>query len=93
MQEIDFKQVTGQYYCRYSAFYGTESQMEQRINELELRYMQQEQTIQELNEIVCRQDLILSHLMRDLATLKEQFLVMSPSVSRDANQEEPPPHY
>ena len=31
--------------------------MEQRIDELELRYMQQEMTIQELNEIVCRQDL------------------------------------
>ena len=67
--------------------------MEQRINELELRYMQQEQTIQELNEIVCRQDLILEHLQREFASLKEQFLTMSPSASRDQGQEEPPPHY
>lgn len=67
--------------------------MEERINELELRYMQQEQTIQELNEIVCRQDLILEHLQREFAALKEQFIVMSPSVSRDADQEVPPPHY
>lgn len=67
--------------------------MEERINELELRYMQQEQTIQELNEIVCRQDLILEHLQREFAALKDQLLVMSPSVSRDADQEEPPPHY
>jgi len=67
--------------------------MEERINELEMHYMQQEVTIQELNEIVCRQELILDQLRRDFAALKEQFLVMSPSVSRDADQEEPPPHY
>lgn len=67
--------------------------MEERINELEIRYMQQEVTIQELNEIVCRQELILDQLLRDFAALKEQFLVMSPSVSRDSGQEEPPPHY
>jgi uncharacterized coiled-coil protein SlyX len=67
--------------------------MEERINELEMHYMQQEVTIQELNEIVCRQELILEQLRRDFATLKEQFLVMSPSVSRDTSQEEPPPHY
>ena len=67
--------------------------MEERLNELELRYMQQEQTIYELNEIVCRQELFIESLRRDFALLKEQFLVMSPSVSRDPDQEEPPPHY
>lgn len=67
--------------------------MEKRINELEICYMQQEHTIQELNEIVCRQELILDQLRRDLAALKEQFLVMSPSATRDSSQEEPPPHY
>lgn len=67
--------------------------MEQRINELEIRYMQQELTIQELNEIICRQELILERLKRDFATLKEQFLTMSPSASGDSSQEEPPPHY
>ncbi len=67
--------------------------MEQRINELELRYMQQEMTIQELNDIVCRQELEIEALKHGFAALKEQFLVMSPSVSRDPDQEEPPPHY
>lgn len=67
--------------------------MEQRIIELEMQYMQQELTIQELNEIVCRQELAIESLKRDFGTLKEQFLVISPSVSRDPDQEEPPPHY
>lgn len=67
--------------------------MEERINELELRYMQQERTIQELNEIVCRQEMIIEALKRDFMALKEQVLAMSPSVSRDPDQEEPPPHY
>ena len=67
--------------------------MEKRIDELELRYMQQEHTIQELNDIVCHQELLLEQLRRDFAALKEQFLVMSPSASRDSSQEEPPPHY
>lgn len=66
---------------------------EQRIIELELRYMQQEQTIQELNDIVCRQETTLEALRRDVVALKEQFMAMSPSVSRDPDQEEPPPHY
>ena len=67
--------------------------MEERINELELLYMQQENIVQELNEIVCRQELTIEALKRDFAVLKEQFLVMSPSVSRDSDQEVPPPHY
>ncbi|MDD2897338.1 MAG: SlyX family protein [Desulfuromonadaceae bacterium] len=67
--------------------------MENRLVELELRYMQQEQTIQELNEIVCQQALSIETLKRDFMTLKEQLMVMAPSVSGDSSQEEPPPHY
>ena len=67
--------------------------MEQRINGLEMRYMQQEETIGDLNEIICRHERILEQLQRDFVRLKEQFLVMSPSISRDPDQEEPPPHY
>jgi uncharacterized coiled-coil protein SlyX len=67
--------------------------MEDRMNELERRYMYQEKTIQELNEIVCRQDLAIQLLKREIALLKEQSLMMNPSVARDPDQEEPPPHY
>ena len=67
--------------------------MEERIDKLELLYMQQEQTIQELNDIVCRQELRLEQLQRDFVTLKAQILSISPSVAYDPDQEEPPPHY
>jgi len=67
--------------------------MEERIDELELRYMHQEKTIGELNEIVCQQGLAIELLKREIALLKEQSLLMNPSVTRDPDQEEPPPHY
>ncbi len=66
---------------------------EERINELEQRYMHQEKTIQELNEIVSRQDLVIELLRREISAIKEQTLLMQPSSVRDADQEEPPPHY
>lgn len=67
--------------------------MEKRINELEMRYMQQEQTIGELNDIICRHELRLEELQRDFATVRQQVLSMSPSASGELSQEEPPPHY
>jgi uncharacterized coiled-coil protein SlyX len=67
--------------------------VEDRINELEQRYMYQEKTIQELNDIVCRQDLAIEQLRREIVALKEQAVMMNPSVTRDPDQEDPPPHY
>lgn len=67
--------------------------LDERINELELRYMHQERTIHELNEIVCQQALGIEQLKRELTTLKEQFRHIAPSINRDPDQEEPPPHY
>lgn len=67
--------------------------MEERITELELRYMQQERIIEELNEIICRQEVAIEAIKREMVTFKEQFMAISPSVSRDPDQEEPPPHY
>jgi len=67
--------------------------MEERITELELRFMHQEQTINELNETVCRQEKAIARLERELCGMREQFLTMSPSINRTADEEEPPPHY
>ncbi len=65
--------------------------MEERIDELELRYMHQEKAIQELSEIVSRQELLLEQLRREIIVIKEQSLEL-PTMVRDAEQEKPP-HY
>ena len=67
--------------------------MEERITELELRFMRQEQTITDLNETVCRQELAIERLERELGRMREQFMTMSPSINRTSDEEEPPPHY
>jgi SlyX protein len=67
--------------------------MEERITELELRFMHQEQTINELNETVFRQELAIARLERELGRMREQVMTMSPSINRTADEEEPPPHY
>jgi len=67
--------------------------MEERIDELELRYMHHERTIQDLSEIVSRQQNSIDLLRREITLIKEQSLLMDPSAVRDADQEKPPPHY
>jgi len=67
--------------------------MEERITELELRFMQQERTIQELNETVFRQEQIISRLERQMRLLSEQFRAFDPATIRDLDEEERPPHY
>lgn len=66
--------------------------MEERIDELEQRYMHQEKTIQELNQIVSRQELVIELLRREINVMKEQTLLMAPPAVRDGEQEKPP-HY
>ena len=67
--------------------------MNQRVTDLEIRFMHQERTIQELNDIVCRQELIIEKLGRELRALQEQMKQILPSLTRPAEEEEPPPHY
>jgi len=67
--------------------------MEERITELELRFMQQENTIQELNDTVCRQERVIERLEREQNFLREQLCLLAPSINRSAEEEEPPPHY
>ena len=68
-------------------------QMEERITDLELRFMHQEKIISDLNEIVCRQELAIERLEREVGRMREQFMSMAPSINRSADEEEPPPHY
>jgi uncharacterized coiled-coil protein SlyX len=55
--------------------------------------MHQEQTINELNEIVCRQELALERLEREMSVMREQLKTAASSINRSPEEEEPPPHY
>jgi len=67
--------------------------MEERITELELRFMLHENTIQELNDTVCRQEQAIILIERELGLLREQLTILSPSAIGEEGAEEPPPHY
>lgn len=67
--------------------------MEERLTDLEMRFMHQEQYLQELNDTVYRQEQAIERLERDLRLMKEQLQLLAPSLSRYPEDEEPPPHY
>jgi len=64
--------------------------MEERIVDLELRSMAQQQTIDELSDVIYRQQKELDALKAALAQLSKK--VEEPGVV-DAKQVEKPPHY
>lgn len=67
--------------------------MKERITGLELRFMHQERTIQELNDAVYRQERIIERLERDVALLREQLSLLAPSAVAAPDDEGAPPHY
>jgi len=67
--------------------------MEERITDLEIRFMHQERTIQELSNTVYRQQQVVEQIERELRQLTDQVRMGFPSLTRPAEDEEPPPHY
>jgi SlyX protein len=67
--------------------------MEERLTDIEIQLMHQDNMIQELNQVVTGQQREIDRLTADVALLKEQLQLMSPSVQKDPADEEPPPHY
>jgi SlyX protein len=67
--------------------------MEERIVELETRFMHQQSTIQELNEVVIAQQKSIDELKEEVELLKRQMRVEAGSIIRDPSEESPPPHY
>lgn len=67
--------------------------MEDRLIELETRSAFQEDTIQQLNEIVTQQQLALERLTRELTDLRRMVHAITPTHIADASEETPPPHY
>jgi uncharacterized coiled-coil protein SlyX len=67
--------------------------MEERITDIEIQLMHQENTIQQLNEVIAGQQNAIEKLQADIKRIMEHLRSIAPSVVRDASEEEPPPHY
>lgn len=67
--------------------------MEQRITDLEIRFTHEERTVQELNDIVCTQEQRLESLEREVKQIMEQLKMLLPSLVREQDEGELPPHY
>lgn len=68
-------------------------ELEVRLEELEMRLAFQEQTIDELNTQVARQELDIRELWEAKQKLHKQMKDISPSNIRSAEEETSPPHY
>ena len=55
--------------------------------------MHQENTIQQLNEVVTRQQLAIEELQADFRQMMEHLRKVYPSDVKEPQEEEPPPHY
>ncbi|HFE37653.1 MAG TPA: SlyX family protein [Gammaproteobacteria bacterium] len=67
--------------------------MEERIITLETKIAFQEHLLEELNQIVTRQQEEISVLTLGLKKLNEQIKQMAPANLATIEQETPPPHY
>jgi len=67
--------------------------MQDRLAELETRIAFQEQAIQELSDVVARQQAEIDRLSRANETLRLQLLELAPSLVAGRDEETPPPHY
>lgn len=67
--------------------------MEQRLTDIETHFMHLDRSVQELNDVVYRQQQTIDRLEKELREMREQFLVVAPSLVRAPEDEEPPPHY
>lgn len=67
--------------------------MKERITDIEIQLMHHENTIQQLNEVVTRQQLAIEELQADFRQMTEHLRRLYPSEVREPDEEEPPPHY
>jgi SlyX protein len=64
-------------------------ELEQRIVDLELRFMRQEKLAHELSDVIALQQRTIDRLILELRTLREQILAGGEAMAKD----ERPPHY
>lgn len=69
------------------------TRMKERLDELEVRAAFQEQTIQELNDVITRQQQEIDRLVKDMEMVKSRLKGLAPSLVIPQEEEKPPPHY
>jgi len=67
--------------------------MEERLTELELRFMQQEKTLQELSDTVYRQEQQIVRMERDMVLVVQQLKTLVAASLPAMDEDERPPHY
>lgn len=66
--------------------------MKSRITDIEILLMHQEDTLQQLNEVVVHQQQMIDRLTAEVEMLKQQVRAVAASAA-DVPPEETPPHY
>ena len=64
-----------------------------RLTELETRLAFQDNTSNELNDVITAHERRIAQLERALTLLKGQLQIIAPSLISPASEETPPPHY
>lgn len=67
--------------------------MEQRIEEIEIRYSHQEAALESLSRTVAQQGELIARLQAELADLKTALREMAPAAVVPLSEETLPPHY
>jgi len=67
--------------------------MNERITNIEIQLMHHENTIQQLNDVITRQQLDIDKMQRDLMLITKHLQNLTTSDIRASEDEEPPPHY
>lgn len=74
------------------SFHG-KSDNDARVLELEIRLSFQDKALHTLNEVVTRQQLQITSLVREIEILKDRIRAATPSPVGPFEDEKPPPHY
>lgn len=69
------------------------SDIENRIADLEVRLVFQDDTLQTLNDVVAAQQMELAKLRRSLEVLARRQADLAASMPEEATDDAPPPHY
>lgn len=67
--------------------------MSDQLTDFEIQLTHQQRQVDELNELVYRQQQVIDALAIELRQIKEQLQLAIPSLVSDNGEEDPPPHY